>query len=122
MVYNEVLNLIQRKTKESQILKEISSYQQNINYEDGANTEYENKYLALKSAIDDLPTRQKLVFILSKEKGLKQEEIAHELIWSREGGGRERSVLAVPSAGRCSKKRPSFSQGRDVEAFGRPER
>lgn len=79
MVYNEILNLIQRKTKESQILNEISSYQQNINYEDVANTEYESKYLALKNAIEDLPTRQKLVFILSKEKGLKQEEIANEL-------------------------------------------
>jgi RNA polymerase sigma-70 factor (family 1) len=75
MSHNHCLNLLKRKAKEAAILSGIS-------YPSAAMDEqvlYRETEKQLLHAIDELPAQQKLVFTLSREQGLSQQEISEQL-------------------------------------------
>lgn len=78
MAHNHILNLLQRKAKEILILGEMAR-QANTSKEIYADLDFKEAYDAYQKAVESLPVRQKQVFILSRQQGLKQEEIARRL-------------------------------------------
>lgn len=83
MVRNRAFNIIKRIAHEGAIIKELSlnctEYQQNT--ED--TVIYNDVKHLLQDAIEKLPPQQKLVFMLSRDEGLKYQEIAEQLNLSK---------------------------------------
>lgn len=78
MAHNQVVNLLQRKAKESLILAELSRQEKSAKDAYG-DLDYKDVQDTFQKAVDMLPQRQKQVFVLSRLQGLKQEEIARQL-------------------------------------------
>ncbi|MGO4288269.1 RNA polymerase sigma factor [Chitinophaga sp. RAB17] len=79
MAQHQVLNAFRRMAKETLILSELNRTGNvlNTNAEDHLNAREVQEML--KSALDKLPPKQKLVYTLSREQGLKHDEIARHL-------------------------------------------
>ncbi|RPD41404.1 RNA polymerase sigma factor [Chitinophaga barathri] len=79
MARNQVINSLKRMAKETLILDELvkTGVAVRIDAEDRLNVQEVNKHLL--SALEKLTPRQKLVYTLSRDKGLKHEEIARFL-------------------------------------------
>ena len=78
MAHNHVLNLLQRRAKEILILSEMAK-QSNTAKAIYADLDFKEACDIYRKAVENLPVRQKQVFVLSRQQGLKQEEIAHRL-------------------------------------------
>ena len=79
LVRNRAFNAIKRRAHEAVIISKLSlnnSEYQNITEETVIYNEYQH---ILNTAIENLPPQQKCVYILSREKGLKYDEIAEQL-------------------------------------------
>lgn len=78
IAHNHSLNLLQRKAKEIHILGELARQSTSSN-EIYGDLDFREAFDAYQKVIESLPLRQKQVFILSRQQGLKQEEIARRL-------------------------------------------
>jgi RNA polymerase sigma-70 factor, ECF subfamily len=79
ITYNSAISLIRKKAKESQFFDHLKSLQ-DINQDmPSLELEYNELTTALKDIINLLPQRQKEVYLLHKEEGLKYQEIAERL-------------------------------------------
>jgi RNA polymerase sigma-70 factor (family 1) len=79
LVRNRAFNAIKRRAHEALIISKLSfnnSEYQNITEETVIYNEYQH---ILNTAVENLPPQQKSVYILSREKGLKYDEIAEHL-------------------------------------------
>jgi len=80
MAQNQVLTSFRRTAKETQILAQLKRDVLGTNQAIGQeNLELTEVKKLLDAAISQLPNQQKLIFRLSRETGLKQEEIAEQL-------------------------------------------
>lgn len=79
MARNQVINSLKRMAKETLILDELVKTREAVRMdaEDRLNVQEVNKHL--HSALEKLTPRQKLVYTLSRDKGLKHDEIARFL-------------------------------------------
>lgn len=79
MARNQVINSLKRMAKETFILEELVKTCEAVrtDAEDRLNVHEVNRHL--HSALEKLTPRQKLVYTLSRDKGLKHEEIARSL-------------------------------------------
>jgi RNA polymerase sigma-70 factor (ECF subfamily) len=78
MAHNHAVNLMKRKAKEKLILAELERDDKKAKEIDNE-IDFKEVEKFFHEAIENLPQRQKQVFILSREHGLKQEEIAQQL-------------------------------------------
>ncbi|MEO6000348.1 MAG: RNA polymerase sigma-70 factor [Chitinophagaceae bacterium] len=78
MARNQTLNALKRMAKETLIYQEIEQ-QSDHTTEISQALEYREIQTSVQDAIEKLPSRQKEVFILSREYGLKQAEISRLL-------------------------------------------
>jgi RNA polymerase sigma-70 factor (ECF subfamily) len=79
MAKNHVLNALKRTAHETLILAEIGKDMDQSTEDVLTLLSYKDVHSVLKSAIEELPAQQKLVFRLSREEGLKHDEIARQL-------------------------------------------
>lgn len=79
MAKNHVLNALKRTAHEMLILAEIGKDMEQSTEDVLTLLSYKDVHSVLKSGIEELPTQQKLVFRLSREEGLKHDEIARQL-------------------------------------------
>jgi RNA polymerase sigma-70 factor (family 1) len=77
MVYNRSINLLKRIAFEDEIVSQLSK--EAGNSEEGDPVLYNELRRKLRQLVDQLPEQQRAVYRLSKEEGLKQEEIARQL-------------------------------------------
>ncbi len=79
MARNQVINSLKRMAKETLILDELVKTREAVRMdaEDRLNVQEVNKHLL--TALEKLTPRQKLVYTLSRDKGLKHDEIARFL-------------------------------------------
>src|SRR5688572_23770248 len=79
MARNQVINSLKRMAKETLILDELVKTREAVrtDAEDRLNVQEVNKHLL--TALEKLTPRQKLVYTLSRDKGLKHDEIARFL-------------------------------------------
>jgi len=75
MSHNHCLNILKRKAKEAAILSGISTPSRST----ADPVLYRETEQQVRNAIADLPSQQKLVFTLSREIGLSQQEISERL-------------------------------------------
>jgi RNA polymerase sigma-70 factor (family 1) len=79
ITYNSSISVIRKKARESEFIDHLKSIQeinqQNINLE----LEYRELTEKLNDIVEHLPQRQKEVYLLHKEEGLKYQEIADKL-------------------------------------------
>ena len=78
MAHNHVLNILKRVAKETLILSELA-YQSQPGTDTLLDIEYKDIQQVYREAIETLPPQQRLIFKLSRESGLKQQEIASKL-------------------------------------------
>lgn len=83
IVRNQAFNAIKRRAHEAAILRELSL--NNSEYHDCTEeTVIYNDYKhLLHQAVNQLPPQQKLIYILSRDEGLKYDEIANQLELSK---------------------------------------
>jgi RNA polymerase sigma-70 factor (family 1) len=83
LVRNRAFNAIKRKAQEAVILNKLSL--NNSEYQDTTEeTVIHNEYQHILSrAIDQLPPQQRIVFSMSRDEGMKYEEIANHLNLSK---------------------------------------
>jgi RNA polymerase sigma-70 factor (ECF subfamily) len=79
MARNHVLNIMKRMAKETLILSETAYEFSGRKQETFRDIEFKDTQHYYRKAIEKLPPQQKLVFIMSREKGLNQQEIAKNL-------------------------------------------
>jgi len=81
ITYNSAISIIRKKVRETQFLDYLKSLQELNQDQETPSLELEFNELikTLHIIIDDLPRRQKEVYILHKEEGLKYHEIAKRL-------------------------------------------
>ena len=79
MAHNHALNVIKRRAKEILVLAEIAGRSEASKAETFFDLEYKEIQRFYKKAIEKLPPQQKLVITMSRENGLKQQEIARRL-------------------------------------------
>ena len=77
MVYNRSINLLKRIAFEDEIVNQLSKEAGNC--EESDPVLYNELRRKLRQLVDQLPEQQRTVYRLSKEEGLKQEEIARQL-------------------------------------------
>jgi RNA polymerase sigma-70 factor (family 1) len=79
ITYNSSISVIRKKARESEFMDHLKSIQE-LN-EPSINLEMEYRELSdkLNNIVDHLPQRQKEVYLLHKEEGLKYQEIADKL-------------------------------------------
>ena len=83
LVRNQAFNAIKRMAHESAIIKELSL--RNTEYQDFTEETviYNDYQHLLNNAVNQLPPQQKLVYILSRDEGLKYDEIATRMSLSK---------------------------------------
>lgn len=77
--HNHAVNIMKRMAKETLILSQIATRSGASKFETFFDVEYKELQHFYQQAIENLPPQQKLVFTMSREKGLKQQEIAQIL-------------------------------------------
>ena len=75
MSHNHCLNLLQRKAKEAKIISSFLLSSATVDEE----VLYRETERQVQHAIDELPTQQRLVFTMSRQMGLSQQEISKQL-------------------------------------------
>ncbi|MBN8860051.1 MAG: RNA polymerase sigma-70 factor [Sphingobacteriales bacterium] len=78
IAHNHFLNALKKMAKETLVLQKIEKQSATV---EEASEVLEKKELRrlFHLVVDELPQKQKMVFLLSKEKGMKQEEISERL-------------------------------------------
>lgn len=79
MAQHQVINAFRRMARETLILSELNNTNAANNTEAEDNLSVREVREMLKTALDKLPPKQKLVFTLSRDQGLKHDEIARQL-------------------------------------------
>jgi len=79
IAYHSSINIIRKKSKESDFFKYLMSFQEPLEEAVDLQVEFRELDEKLKSIIDALPGRQKEVYILHKIEGLKYSEISERL-------------------------------------------
>jgi RNA polymerase sigma-70 factor (ECF subfamily) len=79
MSQNHVINQLRRRSKETLILLEKQKSGYAIPSTADEQMHYKNIRQLLEKIIEELPTQQKTVYLLSREQSLKQEEIATQM-------------------------------------------
>jgi len=79
MVKHRALNAIKRISKEELILQKISYRSREVEMSTESAVYYNDLRKKIEWIIHQLPPQQRLVYRLSREEGLKQEEISHRL-------------------------------------------
>lgn len=79
MSHNQVMNGLKRMNLESSIRLRLARLVQAAAEDPESVLMYKHTRELLKEAVEQLPPQQKLVYQLSREQGLKQEEIANQL-------------------------------------------
>ncbi|MBX3239778.1 MAG: RNA polymerase sigma-70 factor [Chitinophagaceae bacterium] len=78
IAHNHFLNAIKKMARETLVLQKIENRSATV--EEASDVLEKKELLGLfHFAVDELPQKQKMVFLLSKEKGMKQEEISQQL-------------------------------------------
>jgi RNA polymerase sigma-70 factor (ECF subfamily) len=83
VVRNQAFNAIKRRSHEAAILKELSLSKSEFQDCTEETVIYNDYKHLLHEAVNQLPPRQKLVYILSRDEGLKYDEIANQLELSK---------------------------------------
>lgn len=83
MVRNQAFNAIKRIAHESRIIRELSLNSTEYQYSTEETVVYNDYKNLVKDAMDQLPPQQRLVYTLSRDEGLKYDEIAVELNLSK---------------------------------------
>ncbi|MEO7044231.1 MAG: RNA polymerase sigma-70 factor [Ferruginibacter sp.] len=78
IAHNHAVNLIKRKVKEKLVLADVR-FTEKISVDIDDELDFREVEKFFHEAVENLPKRQKMVFILSRDHGLKQEEIARQL-------------------------------------------
>ena len=79
MAHNHALNIIKRMAKETLIISKITRQSEAAAAEPFFELEYKDTRSHYIKSVEKLPPQQRLVFTMSREKGLKQQEIARML-------------------------------------------
>lgn len=79
MAHNHTLNMMKRMARETLILSEIAQQSAAQKNETLSDIEFKDIRQLYHEAIETLPPQQKLVYKMSREDGLKQQEIATKL-------------------------------------------
>lgn len=79
MAQHHVLNAFRRMSKEALIMAELTRTTEAASADAGEQLRIREVREKLQYALDHLPPKQKLVYTLSREQGLKHEEIARQL-------------------------------------------
>lgn len=79
MAQNQVINAMKRMARETLILAELKQQQTAAMSEAEDNLSLREIKEKLQTALDKLPPKQKLVFTLSRDQGLRHDEIARRL-------------------------------------------
>lgn len=79
MAQNQVINAMKRMARETLILAELKQQQAAAMSEAEDNLSLREIKEKLQTALDKLPPKQKLVFTLSRDQGLRHDEIARRL-------------------------------------------
>ncbi len=83
MVRNQAFNAIKRIAHEARIIRELSLDNTEYQYSTEETVFYNDCKNIVKNAMDRLPPQQRLVYTLSRDEGLKYEEIAVEMNLSK---------------------------------------
>lgn len=83
VIRNQALNTLKRMAHEAGIIKELSRTRTELHHSTEETIIYNEGENLLQKAINRLPPQQKQVYILSRNAGLKYDEIASELKLSR---------------------------------------
>ena len=76
---NLAINAFKRMSKETIILSKLQSQQNSVNTKADDTLVVKEAEQLLYQTIQNLPPQQKLIYTLSREQGLKHEDIAHQL-------------------------------------------
>ncbi|HWV69145.1 RNA polymerase sigma-70 factor [Chitinophaga sp.] len=79
MAQHHVLNAFRRMAKETLIMAELTRVTEAASADAGERLRIREVREKLQYALDHLPPKQKLVYTMSREQGLKHEEIARQL-------------------------------------------
>jgi len=79
IAYNSSISVIRKKAKESEFFEHLRTMQENNQQPVNLELEYNELSENLNEIINKLPQRQKEVYLLHKEEGLKYQEIADQL-------------------------------------------
>ncbi len=79
IAYNSTISIIRKKIKESQFIEDLKNIQIHTQVSVESEIEYNELNEKLNEIINELPERQKEVFLLHKSEGLKYSEIAEKL-------------------------------------------
>lgn len=79
MAHNQALNAFKRQAREHLYIAALAPDQQVTAAEAESNLHLREVKAKLETAVGNLPPKQKLVYTLSRDKGLKHEEIAQHL-------------------------------------------
>ncbi|TXH21338.1 MAG: sigma-70 family RNA polymerase sigma factor [Chitinophagaceae bacterium] len=79
MSRNLVLDYLRKKVFATDNIDYLVNYFQSTDISPQENAEYKELHLLLEKAVDTLPGKVKDVFVLSRQKGLTHEQIAHQL-------------------------------------------
>lgn len=83
LVRNQAFNALKRLALEGQLVRSLSAHQSYFNEDTEETVVYNDYHRLLNQAVSKLPPRQKLVYTLSRDKGLKYDEIALKLNLSK---------------------------------------
>jgi RNA polymerase sigma-70 factor (ECF subfamily) len=79
IAYNSAITLIRKKARESQFIEYVKSLQEVSSEPVSMEIEYKELTDKLDKIIEELPRRQKEIYVLHRVKGLKYNEIAQSL-------------------------------------------
>jgi RNA polymerase sigma-70 factor, ECF subfamily len=79
IAHNSAISMIRKKTRESQFIEYLRSLQENVEEPVNMELEYNELTNKLDEIIKGLPDRQKEVYLLHRNEGLKYSEIAARL-------------------------------------------
>lgn len=78
-IRNHILNELRKKTKEETFRKRLLEYFQQQNYSPEEQLLLKESESIINAAVSTLPPRQQLIYKLSRQQGLTQDDIAHQL-------------------------------------------
>jgi RNA polymerase sigma-70 factor (ECF subfamily) len=79
IAYNTSISALRRKAKDEKFLEQLKDLQELTAEPEDLQTEYSDLQGKLSEILNDLPARQREIFILHKVNGLKYQEIASKL-------------------------------------------
>ncbi|HEY0274255.1 MAG TPA: RNA polymerase sigma-70 factor [Chitinophaga sp.] len=79
MAQNQTINAFKRSAKETLVIRQLFTGEPAAPFDPETDLAYKEMEQAFRRAVDQLPAQQKKVYLLSREEGLKHEEIARRL-------------------------------------------